>query len=304
MSSSSANSRGVLAMIGACACFSANDAATKVAVAWLPPSEIVGIRAVFTLLFAAAIIALRGELASLPRIWNLKVILRAVAEALTGFILITALAFMTLANVTAILMIQPLLLAAVAALLFKQSVGWRRWLSILVGFTGMLLVVKPATGDFNASSLLVLGATFLVVVRDMLTSRIPGEIPTTVVAFATAVIGLGIGVVGAVAESWVVPSPVALAWVIVAAVFLVTAFILIVIAFRTAEASLAVPFRYSIVVFAVIFGFALFGDIPDRWSLIGIVLIVGAGVYMVHREAVRRRTLTAVGPLQGPSAPL
>jgi len=291
-------------MIGACACFSANDAATKVAVAWLPPSEIVGIRAVFTLLFAAAIIALRGELASLPRIWNLKVILRAVAEALTGLILITALAFMTLANVTAILMIQPFLLSAVAALLFKQGVGWRRWLSITVGFVGMLLVVKPATGDFNASSLLVLGATFLVVVRDMLTSRIPGEIPTTVISFATAVVGLGVGAVGAVAESWVMPSPVALAWVIVAAVFIVAAFILIVIAFRTAEASLVVPFRYSIVVFAVIFGFALFGEIPDRWSLFGIALIVGAGIYMVHREAVRHRTPTAAGPLEGPSAPL
>jgi drug/metabolite transporter (DMT)-like permease len=291
-------------MIGACACFSANDAATKVVVAWLPPSEIVGIRAVFTLMFAATIIALRGELASLPRIWNLKVILRAFAEALTGFILITAFAFMTLANVTAILMIQPFLLAAVAALLFKQGVGWRRWLSIAVGFVGMLLVVKPATGDFNASSLLVLGATFLVVARDMLTSRIPGEIPTTVISFATAVVGLGVGAAGAVAESWVMPSPVALVWVIVAAVFIVAAFILIVTAFRTAEASLVVPFRYSIVVFAVIFGFALFGDIPDRWSFLGIALIVGAGIYMVHREAVRRRTLTAAGPLEGPSAPL
>jgi drug/metabolite transporter (DMT)-like permease len=301
---SSANRRGIIAMIGGCACFSANDAATKVAVAWLPPSEIVGIRAVFTLLFAAAIIALRRELAFLPRMWDLKIILRATAEAVTGFILITAFAFMALANVTAILLIQPFLMSMAAVVLFKQSVGWRRWLSIVAGFIGMLLVVKPATGDFNATSLLVLGATFLVVVRDMLTSRIPGDVPTTIISFATAAVGLGVGAIGAVAEPWVVPTPLALMWVAIAAVFLMAAFILIVIAFRTSDVSLVVPFRYSIVVFAVIFGIALFGEIPDRWSLLGIALIVVAGIYMLHREAVRRKALTAAGPLEGPSAPL
>jgi drug/metabolite transporter (DMT)-like permease len=301
---SSANRRGVIAMIGACACFSANDAATKVAVAWLPPSEIIGIRAVFTILFAAAIVALRRELAFLPRMWNLKIILRAVAEVLTGFILIMAFASMALANVTAILMIQPFLMSVTAVVLFKQSVGWRRWLSIAVGFVGMLLVVKPATGDFNATSLLVLGATFLVIVRDMLTSRLPADVPTTVISFATALVGLCIGMLGAVAEPWVMPSALALAWVIVAAVFIVGAFILIVIAFRSAEVTLVVPFRYSIVVFAVIFGIALFGEVPDRWSFLGIVLIVGAGIYMLHREAVVRKALVAAGPLEGPSAPL
>ena len=291
-------------MIGACACFTANDAATKVAVAWLPPSEIIGIRAVFTILFAAAIVALRRELAFLPRMWNLKIILRAVAEVLTGFILITAFASMALANVTAILMIQPFLMSVTAVVLFKQSVGWRRWLSIAVGFVGMLLVVKPATGDFNATSLLVFGATFLVVVRDMLTSRLPADVPTTVISFATALVGLCIGMLGAVAEPWVMPSARALAWVIVAAVFIVGALMLIVIAFRSAEVTLVVPFRYSIVVFAVIFGIALFGEVPDRWSFLGIVLIVGAGIYMLHREAVVRKALVAAGPLEGPSAPL
>lgn len=291
-------------MIGACACFSANDACTKVAVAWLPPSEIIGIRAVFTILFAAAIVALRRELAFLLRIWNLKIILRAVAEVFTGFILITAFASMALANVTAILMIQPFLMSVTAVVLFKQSVGWRRWLSIAVGFVGMLLVVKPATGDFNATSLLVLGATFLVVARDLLTSRLPADVPTTVISFATALVGLCIGMLGAVAEPWVMPSAQALAWVVVAAVFIVGAFILIVIAFRSTEVTLVVPFRYSIVVFAVIFGIALFGEVPDRWSFLGIVLIVGGGIYMLHREAVVRRALIPAGPLEGPSAPL
>ena len=117
-------------MIAGCACFSANDACTKIAVAWLPPSEIVGIRAVFTLLFALAIIAARGELAHLHRVWDLKIVLRAFAEAVTGLILIAAFAFMALASVTAILMVQPFLLAAAAVLFFKETVGWRRWAAI------------------------------------------------------------------------------------------------------------------------------------------------------------------------------
>jgi drug/metabolite transporter (DMT)-like permease len=304
MSDSTANRRGVLAMIAGCACFSANDACTKIAVMWLPPSEIVGIRAVFTLLFALVIIAVRGELTHLYRIWDLKLMLRALAEAVTGLILITAFAFMALANVTAILLVQPFLLAAAAVLFFKQTVGWRRWAAITAGFVGMLLVVKPATDAFNAISLLVLGAALLAMARDLLTSRISPDIPTTVISFATALVGLGVGAVGAVAETWIMPSPPALFVVVVSAAFIIGAFILIVTAFRATDVSVVVPFRYSIVVFAVIFGIALFGEFPDRWSLVGIALIVGAGIYMLHREAVRRNPLTAAGPLEGPNAPL
>jgi drug/metabolite transporter (DMT)-like permease len=304
MSNLSANTRGVLAMIGACACFSANDAATKVAVAWLPATEIVAIRAVFTLLFALAIITVRRELAFLPRIWDVKIVVRAFSEAFVGILLITALGYMALANATAIMMIQPFLMAVAAVLFFKESVGWRRWLSIAVGFAGMLLVVKPATEAFNAVSLLVVAATFFVLVRDMLTRRIAADVPTTVISFASATVAVGVGALGAAAEPWMMPSTQALIWVIVSAAFLMGAFVFLVIAFRIADISYVAPFRYALVVFAVILGIVLFGEIPDRWSLIGIALIVGSGIYMVHREAVRRRMLTAAGPLEGPNAPL
>jgi drug/metabolite transporter (DMT)-like permease len=304
MSSLSANRRGILAMIGASACFSANDAATKIAVTWIPPSEIVAIRAVFTLLFAFAIIAVRGEIREIAHIREPKLLFRALAETITGFILITAFAFMPLANVIAILLVQPFLMTMIAVVFLKQTVGWRRWMAVAIGFVGMLLVVKPATEAFNAISLLVLGATLMVVARDLLTNQIRAEVPTTVITFATALVGIFIGGIGAAAEPWRMPDLTAFIIVVIAAVFLVAAFILIVIAFRGTEVALVAPFRYGIVVFAVVYGIILFNEIPDRYSVAGIALIVGAGIYMIHREAVRRREAVTATPIAGPGVRL
>jgi drug/metabolite transporter (DMT)-like permease len=296
MPDASANYRGILAMIGAGASFSANDACTKLAVKWIPATEIVAIRGVFTFIFALLIIAARGELTQIRYITNWVLTLRALAEAGAGLLLVTALAFMPIANVTAILLIQPFLMAIAAVLLFKQMVGPRRWAAIAVGFLGMLLVVKPATEAFDAISLLALAAAFLALTRDLLTRRLRAEVPTTVVTLATALVGLVVGVLGAAAEKWVVPDFRTLAIVALSAAFIVLAYIFIVIAFRGTDVSLVAPFRYAIVIFAVIFGIILFAEIPDLISFAGIGLIVGAGLYLLHREAMQRRPKGASPP--------
>jgi drug/metabolite transporter (DMT)-like permease len=160
----------------------------------------------------------------------------------------------------------------------------------------MLLVVKPATEAFDAISLLALAAAFLALTRDLLTRRLRAEVPTTVVTLATALVGLIVGVLGAAAETWVVPDFRAVAIVALSAAFIVLAYIFIVIAFRGTDVSLVAPFRYAIVVFAVIFGIVLFAEIPDLISFAGIGLIVGAGLYLLHREAMQRRPKAAALP--------
>ena len=289
MTDASANRRGILAMIGSSACFAANDACTKIAAKLLPSSEIVAIRGFFTLLFAFAIIVVRRELVHIWRAADRTVMLRALAESLAGFLIIIALGLMPLANVIAILLVQPFLLTIAAVVMFKEAVGWRRWTAVSVGFLGMLLVVKPATDAFEMVSLVAVTAAFMTVFRDLLTRRIGPEVPTMVITLASAGVGIVVGALGAAAESWKTPDVLVIAVVALAAAFIMLAFIFIIIAFRGTEVSAVAPFRYTIVVFAVVFGIVLFAEIPDTFSFTGMALIVGAGLYMLHRETVLRR---------------
>jgi drug/metabolite transporter (DMT)-like permease len=296
MTDVSANRRGILAMIGSSACFAANDACTKIAAKWLPSSEIVALRGFFTLWFAFAIIVVRRELVHIRRAADRTVMLRALAESLAGFLIIIALGLMPLANVIAILLVQPFLMTIAAVVMFKEAVGWRRWVAVSVGFLGMLLVVKPATDAFEVASLIAVTAAFMTVFRDLLTRRIGPEVPTMVITLASACVGVAIGALGAAAEPWKIPDFLALAVVALAAAFIMLAFIFIIIAFRGTELSAVVPFRYTIVVFAVVFGIVLFAEIPDRFSFAGMALIVGAGLYMLHRETALRRQARRVAP--------
>lgn len=293
MASHSANYRGILAMIGACGCFSANDALTKLAAVYLPVSEIVAIRAAFTLLFAYIIIAARGESGSISRITNPYLMLRAFIEGFTGVLIIYALKLMPIADLTAILLAQPFMMTIVGVGLLGERPGWRGWMAVTAGFLGMLLVMKPGTGSFDQASLIALLAAVFVLGRDLLTRKIPAHIPTPVVTFATALVAVPIGLAGIAAETWTMPALFPFLVTVGSAAFLVFAFILMVMAFRGTDVSAISPFRYSLVVFAVIFGIVLFGEIPDVISFVGMGIIVAAGVYMLHWETSQRRGAAA-----------
>lgn len=297
MTDASANYRGILAMIASSASFAANDACTKIAAMRLPSSEIMVIRGIFMVLLVLAIIVVREEFARIRLAADRVVILRALAETFTGFAIIIALGLMPIANVIAILLVQPFLLTVLAVFIFKETVGWRRWTAVLAGFSGMLLIVKPATDAFEAASMIALLAALMALSRDLLTRRIGAAVPTTVITLASAGMGVVIGLAGAAVEPWRAPDLYTIAILALAAVFLVLAFIFIVIAFRNTDMSAVAPFRYTIVVFGVIFGIILFAEIPDAYSFTGMGLIVAAGLYMLHRETMLRRQLRAQKPV-------
>jgi drug/metabolite transporter (DMT)-like permease len=280
-------------MVIASFCFSANDAATKLAAQYLPVSEIVALRGAFALVIAILVIAYRRELFGLPAMRNPYLLLRALIEAVVGILAIHTLSIIPIANYTAIIMIQPFLLTAIGAIWLGEDVGWRRWSAISAGFIGMLLVMKPATDDFQAVSLLALVIAALSITRDLLIRKIQADVPTTVISTSTALLAVPVGLIGAAVEPWQVPDTGMVAVIVIAAAFLFAAFLTTVVAFRGTDVSVVSPFRYSIVVFAFFFGVAVFGEIPDTLSLVGIGIIVAAGLYMLHREAVRRVAPTA-----------
>jgi drug/metabolite transporter (DMT)-like permease len=287
--SSGTNRRGMIFMVIAMALFAANDAGTKYAAATLPVSEVLVLRGVFAIIFLLGVLAWRGELRDTPQIFDWQVGLRSLAEAASGALLISALAIIPLGNVLTIIQLVPFLMTIIGAIVLAERVGWRRWLAIIAGFIGVLLVVKPATGAFNAASLFALAATLTILLRDLLARAIGVRVPAFIVAFGSIVAGIIVGAIGSIFQSWHAPDMATLAWLLASGIFLVLAQFFIVLAYRGTELSAVAPFRYSIVAFAVVYGFIVFREVPDGLSFTGMGIMIAAGLYMLHREAMRSR---------------
>lgn len=284
-----ANRRGMIFMVLAMALFAANDAGTKYAAASLPVSEILVLRGIFALFFLTVILAWRSELSDAPKILDWQVSLRGFAEAVTGVLLISALAFMPLGNVITILQLVPFIMTIIGAAALGERVGWRRWCAVAASFIGVLLVVKPATSAFDMASILALVATLTILVRDMLARSIGTRIPAFVVALGSIVAGIIVGGLGSLVQAWQWPDAMTFFSLFAAGICLVLAQFFIVIAYRGTELSAVAPFRYSIVLFAVIYGFLFFREIPDMFSLAGMAIMMAAGIYMLHRETQRSK---------------
>ncbi len=291
-STHSANRRGMTFMVIAMALFAANDAGTKYAAATLPVSEVMVLRGAFATVFLIAVLVWRGELKDTPKMFDWQVSLRGFAEAVTGVLLISALALIPLGNVISIIQLVPFLMTIIAAMMLGESVGVRRWIAVAAGFVGVLLVVKPASSAFDTASLFALAATFTILLRDMLARSIGSRIPAFVVALASIIAGIAIGAVGSFFQEWRMPDAATFLSLFLSGIFLVLAQFFIVLAYRGTELSAVAPFRYSIVAFAVFYGFIVFREVPDTLSFVGMAIMIVAGVYMLHREAKRSRAAT------------
>jgi drug/metabolite transporter (DMT)-like permease len=289
MDTRAANRRGMIFMVLAMALFAANDAGTKYAVKTIPVSEVLVVRGGFALVFLSLVLWWRGELRDAPKIFDWQVSLRGFAEAANGVLLISALAFIPLGNVITIIQLVPFIMTIIAAVSLGENVGWRRWIAVGAGFVGVIFVVKPATGAFEMASLFALTATFTILLRDMLARSIGARVPAFIVALGSILAGIAVGIAGSFFQQWQAPDAMTLVSCLASGVCLVLAQYFIVLAYRGTELSAVAPFRYSIVLFAVIYGFAFFREVPDQLSFAGMAIMVLAGLYMLHREAMRSR---------------
>jgi drug/metabolite transporter (DMT)-like permease len=289
-----ANRTGIVAMLTAMTLFTANDTLLKVATADLPPGQIMAVRGVFAVALVLALIAGRGEARRLPDLCHPVVLLRAGAEALIAFLFITSLAQLPIANVNAILQATPIIITLIAVALGLEQVGWRRWSAVLIGFAGVLLIVKPSVSGLNPYAALALGSAALVAVRDLVTRRVGHAVPTAVITLAAASAVMLAGFALALTETWRQPTAREIALLALAAVFVSLGNLAIVKAFRVGEISVVSPFRYSVILTSLLAGYAVFGEWPDLVSCLGIALVVASGLYTLHREQRRvRDTRTA-----------
>jgi len=209
---------------------------------------------------------------------------RLVGEVGTTLCFLMALFNMPLANATAILQALPLAVTLTAAVFFGEPVGWRRYLAILAGFIGVIIIVRPGSEGFNAYSLWALAAVWFIVLRDLSTSRLSGHVPSIFVALLGSVVITATGGVLSPTLAWKPVGVRELELLGGAAMFLVFGYMFGVMTMRVGEISFISPFRYTILVWAIILGFIVFGDIPDGWTLLGSAIVVLTGIYTFYRE--------------------
>ncbi len=284
-----ANRRGIISMMLAMAFFVTNDTFMKLAREELPAGQVMAIRGIFGAVFTAAFVVAMGEARRARMVLRGSVLLRGSLELAVAVCFIIALGHLPLADITAMGQSAPLLLAAYVAVRGQERMGWRRWSAVFIGFLGVLLVVKPGGAGFGIYSVLGILAAVLVAGRDLATRRIPREIPTVLILSTTAVLvplgGLAMGLV----ETWRTPSWPVVGHLALAGLFVTLGHYFVIGAFRGVEIAVVSPFRYSVVLFAVAYGLVVFGEVPDTLGAIGTMMIVGSGLYTLHRERIRRR---------------
>jgi drug/metabolite transporter (DMT)-like permease len=282
-----ANRRGVIAMSVGMASFVANDAIVKIVSQSLPSGQLIFLRGIFATLLLLAIVAGMGLLREVRRLREPRVLLRAFLDACATLTYLTSLFHLPIGNATAINMATPLFITLFAVIAFKESVGAARWVAILTGFTGVLLVVQPSGAAFNAYALLCLGGTLLHASRDLITRTIDRSIPSLLVTLSSAVAVTVLSGLWSLGQEWRPASGMDLARLATASVFLSGGYFLLTIAMRAGEMSVIAPFRYAGLLFALLLGFVVWGDVPNPLAWAGIALLVGAGLYVLHSE--RRR---------------
>lgn len=283
------NLKGILAMIAANAVLSANDACLKLAAGSLPMGELVAIRNGFGTLAALLVLAVLGTGGALGRLPVRLMVVRGATDVAGSLLFIAALLAMPFADAVAIGQCLPLVITAAAALLLGESVGWRRWLAAIAGFVGVLLIVKPGSSAFAPASLLALGSVLAIAVRDLVTRRIPPGISAVLLSAISMATVMAAGCTMAAFEQWRMPQMAELALLAVAGLGLFVGYMLLVTAMRTGEVAAVVPFRYTLVVWAILGGWLLWGELPDAVTVTGTLIVIVAGLYTLHREQVRRR---------------
>lgn len=289
------NVKGILAMLASAAGFVANDATIKVVTEELPNGQIIFLRGIAATALMGLITSIMGGWRSPAVLLRPAMALRLVSAAAATLFVVASLRHLPLSTTNAIIQVSPLVVTAGAAILLGAHVGWRRWSASIVGFLGVLLIIKPGTAAFEATAWLALACLAAASTRDLITRFIDHAVPSILVTFATSAVITLCGLALLPFESWLMPTPRALWLLLFSSVCLFVAYHYGIVAMRTGEIPVVAPFRYASILGALLLGYAIWGHVPDLASLSGIGLICAAGLYLLVQE---RRTRIAV-----PAAP-
>lgn len=290
----SANSRGALMMTIAMGAFTTNDALVKSVTHELGLGQIIFLRGLITAILLILMAQSYGALSNWRVMLSGSVIFRALFEIGATLTYISALTYIELSVAATILLSLPLAVTLGASLFFKEPVGWRRWAAIMVGFVGVVIILKPSPEAFVPASLFAVVTVFFTASRDLMTRKIDKSVPTLLISLSSAIINTIFGAALIVPMGgWAEVSGSTLLTLSIAAIFIVTGYLSIIIAMRSGEISFIAPFRYTSLIFSLSLGFYFFNERPDGYMSIGASLIVASGLYAFYREKKRARFVAA-----------
>jgi drug/metabolite transporter (DMT)-like permease len=294
------NLRGSILMVLAMLGFALEDMFMKQMADALPTGQILAMLGLGGGLIFAIVCWVQGQSLLARDVLHPMVLLRNFGEVFGTVGYVSAVILTPISSASAIFQATPLFVTLGAALFLQESVGWRRWVAIAVGFCGVLLIIRPGLDSFQPASLFAVQGVIFLGIRDLATRRIPRSISSmrlSTYAFAV-IVPTGLVLMAVMGDSFAVPSGTD-SWRIAGSIAAgVLGYYALVTATRLGDMSHIAPFRYSRLVFALIVGTTVFGERPDLATLIGAAIIVGSGTYAAIREGQRRRaSLAAAGAI-------
>ena len=264
--------------------FALSSAVGKWLVATYPVGEFLLIRSATTLLLLSPFIWRAGRAAFLdaprPGLQAARVALSTLEIAMFFW----AVAYMPLADTTTFYLAGPIYVTALSVPLLRERVGWRRWSAVLIGFAGVVIALRPSTASLTLPALIALGGSVFYAML-MITTRMLRETNATVLLAAQF---LGVFVFGLAAApfGWVTPSAFDFLLMAGLGVSSMLSLFCVVRSLRLASASAVVPYQYTLILWSVAFGWSMFGELPDAYTIVGAAIIVVAGLYIFWRERV------------------
>ena len=262
-----------------------NDAVMKALVADLGFYQILMVRGLLVMPLIILILKWRDELSVSLSARDRRILtVRVFCEVALSYFMLNALMTLPLAYVTIVIQAIPLGLTMAAAVFYKEAVGWRRWLAIIAGFVGVMLIVRPGSASFQPEMFYVIISVVIFIFRDMITRQLSSNVPTFYTVYQQ-VIGVTLfNLVMCYFDEWVPLAPVHYGMMLIAGVLFMFMTLSAILMMRFGDISFVAQFRYSGIIWAIIIGTVLFQETPDAPAMIGAVMIVVAGLYALYRE--------------------
>jgi drug/metabolite transporter (DMT)-like permease len=277
---------GILLMLAGIFLFSVNDVLGKWLVATYTVWQVLLIRSLAALLVLAPFIWRAGwepfRTAPKPGLQLARALFSTLEVA--GFY--WAVIWLSLADVMTFYLAAPIYVTAVSALVLNEKVGWRRWSAVIVGFIGVIIALRPTTASWSTPALIALGGSIVFSFLMIVTRHLRGTDDVVLVTGQT-VMALIAGLLFA-PFAWVAPTAIDAGLLALLGVVAMIAHVCVNRSLKIAPASVVVPYQYTLIIWAIVFGFFVFGDVPEIAMIAGAIIIIAAGIYIFVREQVRR----------------
>ena len=281
------NPRGILLMALGFALFAVADTIAKVLLEYYPPVQVVFIRMLG--LFWGVNLIMIYNLKWVGKTHNLsKQLLRGLAQAGSAVSFLVGLRTIAIADATAIAFIAPLFVIILSYFILKEPIGIRRWLAVIIGFSGTLIIIRPGFEIINLGHIFIIIAALLFALRQIISRLIASTDDPLTTAFFTAYTSVFIFVLF---QPWVWTPIIDKNHIFLFFVFASFAGIaefLVIKSLQIAHAVVVSPLQYTLLIWVTIFGFFIWGILPDVWTFLGAAVIIATGLYSLHRERLKK----------------